>query len=846
MAPGKATGLPPRLEGTTASTQHGTRARSGSGRDEMARASRLAVTLLALALACCAAPVSSGAPAETYARPTVRFTSSRRGSASPPASAPADDVAHAFDPGASAGPLGPSSSPPFTEAMRAAAAAEVRRMFHHGYDNYLRHAFPHDELKPLTKTYTDSLGELGNLRREHLSSSYRGVALTLIDATSTLAVLGNHSEFAKNVRWMSRHLNFDQDVRVNAFECNIRALGGLLSAHAIAAGLVADAGTSSRRNASSRTSADLVVPGYAGELLELAHDLGGRLLRAFDTETGMPYAWVNLRHGVRRGETAETNVAAVGSYALEFGALSRMTGDWRFERASKRAVKALWSRRSDRDLLGNTIDVKTGRWINRSGGIGAGCDSFFEYLLKAHVAFGDAEALDVFGDAYVAVMKWYHDDGWYHEAHLDNGAPTHMQATSLQAFWPGVQVLLGDLESANQTWSRFFALWRTYGAQPERFLYADQTVHPSEKQYPLRPELVESAALLFAATKDDAFRHAGAQIASDLVRNHEVPGGYASVRDVRRMTKEDHQPSFFLAETVKYLYLLFDDPGGFLSGRGAVFTTEGHPLPVFLSRERTNPGGDAGDAAEPSERAAASARQSDEATDRRDGRSQPSAAGSDAPERIAFDVAAVSETASARVARERAARASSRRRTPPGVVERDVDLDAPYRRRWPDPARALGGDPSLRGAGSGLTSRTCPNPGVYASTRAAATEALAGGGDADDFFDDTATTADATADARHRVPVVHFACVEGFVDADGERTEVAETASGVSRRVSRRSEERSEGSEGSDSEVSSAPSPAERLAALSRQIEAMRKSVAQNRDALRSMEAHAASAAAGE
>ena len=283
-----------RLEGTAASTARHPLALC-SGRDEMARGARLAVTLLALVLACCPAPVSSGAPAETRTRPTVRFTSSRRGSASPrpSASARAVDDAPAFDPDPASGPGPP---PPFTEAMRVAAAGEVRRMFHHGYDNYLRHAFPHDELKPLTKSYTDSLGELGNLRREHLSSTYRGVALTLIDATSTLAVLGNHSEFAKNVRWMSRHLNFDQDVRVNAFECNIRALGGLLSAHAIAAGLIS---TSTSRDdfsdALPKNETSLVVPGYGGELLALAHDLGERLLRAFDTETGMPYAWLNLR-----------------------------------------------------------------------------------------------------------------------------------------------------------------------------------------------------------------------------------------------------------------------------------------------------------------------------------------------------------------------------------------------------------------------------------------------------------------------------------------------------------------------------------------------------------------------
>ena len=779
----------------------------------MARGARVAVTLLALVLACCAAPVSSGAPTGAHARPTVRFASSRRGSASPrpSASARADDDAPWFD------PEPPGSTPPFTEAMRAAAAAEVRRMFHHGYDSYLRHAFPHDELKPLTKTYTDSLGELGNLRREHLSSSYRGVALTLIDATSTLAVLGNASEFAKNVRWMSRHLNFDQDVRVNAFECNIRALGGLLSAHAIAAGLIprrgerdgsvsADGFARHSEGSTPGNASGLVVPGYAGELLELAHDLGSRLLRAFDTETGMPYAWVNLRTGVRFGETAETNVAAVGSYALEFGALSRMTGDWRFERASKRAIKALWSRRSDRDLLGNTINVKTGRWINRSGGIGAGCDSFFEYLVKAHVAFGDAEALDIFGDAYVAVMRWYHDDGWYHEAHLDSGAPTHMQATSLQAFWPGVQVMLGDLDSAKHTWSRFFALWRRFGAQPERFLYADGTVHPSERQYPLRPELVESTALLFAATKDDAFRHAGARIARDLVKNHEVPGGYAAMRDVRLKTTEDHQPSFFLAETVKYLYLLFDDPGGFLSGaRDAVFTTEGHPLPVFLASDASRR-----DGADGADRGAAKA---GESRRRLEEKLAPEKQG---VRNRAFDVAAVSEAASARVARDHAVRASARRRTPPGVVDRDADLDAPYRARWPDPARALSSDPSLRGAGFGLTSRTCPNP-VFVRTETR----HAGARDADAV---TRVLSNANEPGSPvDVPVVHFARVRGFVDdSDGERTEVWETAS-------------------ARGEVSSAPSPAERLAALSRQVEAMRRDVARNRDALRAMEAHAAS-----
>ena len=204
----------------------------------------------------------------------------------------------------------------------------------------MAHAFPHDELKPITRTWTDSLGELGNLNREHLSSTYEGVALTLIDATSTLAVVGNVSEFRRAVSWLETNLDFDVDVRVNAFECNIRVLGGLLSAHVLALGDSRSWGPArgagrggwlpgggkrasafDRDDGAGVSVGDPLAPAYSGGLLDKALDLGERLLRAFDTETGMPYAWVNLRDGVRAGETTETNVAAVGSFALEFGTL---------------------------------------------------------------------------------------------------------------------------------------------------------------------------------------------------------------------------------------------------------------------------------------------------------------------------------------------------------------------------------------------------------------------------------------------------------------------------------------------------------------------------------------------
>ena len=111
----------------------------------------------------------------------------------------------------------------------------VREMFTHAYDGYMRYAFPHDELKPLSRTWTDSLVELGNA--QHVTrAGYTGVALTLIDSLDTLAVLGNATEFARGVRWVGAHVSFDQDIDVHVFETTIRLLGGLLSAHLLAAG----------------------------------------------------------------------------------------------------------------------------------------------------------------------------------------------------------------------------------------------------------------------------------------------------------------------------------------------------------------------------------------------------------------------------------------------------------------------------------------------------------------------------------------------------------------------------------------------------------------------------------
>ncbi|ONI08449.1 hypothetical protein PRUPE_5G178500 [Prunus persica] len=420
---------------------------------------------------------------------------------------------------------------------------KVHKMFYHAYDNYMIHAFPHDELKPLSKSFTDSLSELGNLKLERLPQDYSGSALTLIESLSSLVIMGNNTEFQSAVVWLSENLTFNVDARVNLFECNIRVLGGLVSAHLLAT-----------------DSTDRLGKGvYKNQLLTLAEDLGKRFLPAFNTPTGLPYAWVNLKYGVMENETTETSTSG----------------------CALRALRKLWSMRSSLNLLGTTLDVSTGEWIEYSTGIGAGVDSFYEYLFKAHILFGKEEFWRMFHSAYIAVQKYFRHGPWYHEADMRTGKATYWQLTSLQAFWPGLQVLVGDIAAANSSHREFVYVWKKYGVLPERYLLDHQMLHPTEKYYPLRPELAESTFYLYQATKDPWYIEVGESIVNSLNLYTKVDGGFASIRDVTTMQLEDHQHSFFLAETCKYLFLLFDD--SFLVEKNYIFTTEGHPLPVLSS-----------------------------------------------------------------------------------------------------------------------------------------------------------------------------------------------------------------------------------------------------------------------
>ncbi|XP_006350659.1 probable alpha-mannosidase I MNS4 isoform X2 [Solanum tuberosum] len=431
---------------------------------------------------------------------------------------------------------------------------EVREMFYHAFNGYMNHAFPRDELRPLSCGGEDTLG---------------GYALTLIDSLDTLALLGDRERFTASVEWIGKNLRFDINKTVSIFETTIRILGGLISAHLIA----------SDHNTGMR------IPSYDDELLHLAEDLARRMLPAFDTPTGIPFGSVNLLHGVDENESKITSTAGGGTLTLEFGILSRLTNDPIFEQVAKNAVRGLWARRSKINLVGAHIDVFSGEWTQKDAGIGTSIDSFYEYLLKAYLLFGDEEYLFIFQEAYKAVMKYLFSDPWYVEVNMNSAALVWPLFNSLQAFWPGLQVLAGDIEPAIRTHAAFFSVWRRYGFTPEGFNLATLSVQQGQKSYPLRPELIESTYWLYKATRDPRYLDAGREILASLQYGARCTCGYCHISDVEFHKQEDHMESFFLAETVKYLWLLFDLAAGpdNLVENGPykyIFSTEGHLLPA--------------------------------------------------------------------------------------------------------------------------------------------------------------------------------------------------------------------------------------------------------------------------
>jgi Glycosyl hydrolase family 47 len=419
---------------------------------------------------------------------------------------------------------------------KAQLANQVRQEFLHSWNGYKQYAWGHDALKPLTKTYRDW----------YATSLY----MTPIDAMDTMYLMGLKDEADKTREFVVKNLSFDHDISVKNFEITIRILGGLLSTYQI---------TGDKR------------------LLTLAEDLGNRLLPVFQSPTGLPYMFINLKTGVVSG--AETNPAEIGTLLIEFGTLSKLSGKPIYFDKAKRALVELYNRRSEIGLVGSTINVETGKWIDTTSHISGGIDSYYEYLLKCARLFDDKDCEKMWKTSIDAVNKYLAQEAptgfWYGYVDMNSGKRTATHFGALDAFFPAVLALSGDLNRAKKLQDSAYKMWTTFGIEPEEIDYL--TMKITYDGYALRPEIIESAYYLFTYTKDPRYLEMGRTFLDSLMRYCKTDSGYAALKSVATKEKKDDMESFFLAETLKYLYLLFAPPET-LDLSKVVFNTEAHPI----------------------------------------------------------------------------------------------------------------------------------------------------------------------------------------------------------------------------------------------------------------------------
>ena len=415
-------------------------------------------------------------------------------------------------------------------------ADEIRTGMQHAFQAYMRDAWKSDEYKPVSK---------------HGVNTFGGKGLTIIDSLDTLWLMDLKDEYKKAKEFVEREFKFDG--HINVFENNIRVLGGLLSAF---------------------TLTDEQV------FLEKAKKVGEVLLGAFRNRIPCGIIDTNGYCGSQSWAGGRSINAEVGTLSLEFETLSRLTGDSRWSDKIK-GINEYW-REHHNGLLQMYIDPKTEQ-MSGPRTIGGGIDSTYEYLIKLKIMNGDhvaAELYDAFEKEIVENMVVTHGTRTFAKASGSN------RLEHLGCFGGGMLILGKRYLKEGLAFTETCA--EMYTTTASGLACDSVTVEPSGEikcendLYLLRPEVVESIFYAWRSTHDQKWRDYARKIWKALHKHCEVAsGGFTDVKYVTREspTKMDKQESWFLAETLKYLWLIFQ-PDNVVSLDEYVFNTECHPLKI--------------------------------------------------------------------------------------------------------------------------------------------------------------------------------------------------------------------------------------------------------------------------
>ncbi|KAF2894512.1 hypothetical protein ILUMI_11640 [Ignelater luminosus] len=444
----------------------------------------------------------------------------------------------------------------------------IKEMMKHAWGNYMKYAWGKNELRPITK-------------RAHSASIFGSmpVGATILDGLDTLFIMGLNDEFKQGRDWIANDLNIDAlSSDVSVFEVNIRFIGGLLACYALTGDTI---------------------------FRDKAQQIADKLLPAFQTPTGIPNALVNFKSGASKNygwaSGGSSILSEFGTLHLEFAYLSDVTGNPIYRSKVDHIRQFIRTLEKPKGLYPNYLNPKTGKWGQHHMSMGALGDSFYEYLLKAWIQSNkeDNEARQMFDDAMQAVMQHMlhtSPSGLMYFAELKFDRLEH-KMDHLGCFSGGL-LALGAKSLKNEMSERYMEVAdkithtchesydRSYTKLgPESFRFTEgaeaRALKSSEKYYILRPEVIESYFYMYRLTKDQKYRDWGWEAVEALERHCRVPGGYTGLKNVysEDPMQDDVQQSFFLAETLKYLYLLFSDDSLFSLDQW-VFNTEAHPLPI--------------------------------------------------------------------------------------------------------------------------------------------------------------------------------------------------------------------------------------------------------------------------
>ncbi|KAI9848721.1 MAG: mannosyl-oligosaccharide alpha-1,2-mannosidase [Sclerophora amabilis] len=498
----------------------------------------------------------------------------------------------------------------------------VKQAFTVSWDSYERHAWGYDVYHPITNTGRQM--------------APKGLGWIIVDSLDSLILMNLTSQLIHAREWISTTLDYDQDQDVNTFETTIRMLGGLLSAHYL-----------------STTYPDMAPltddnEGAPGEDLyvEKASDLANRLLGAYDSDSGVPFASVNLQKssGIpSHDDGGASSTAEATSLQLEMKYLAKLTGEKNYWDKVEKVMQVIDDNGAQDGLLPIFVYTQSGNFRENNIRLGSRGDSYYEYLIKQYLQTSRQEPiyLEMWDQALAGVRKnlitYSKPSNLTVLGERPNGLGEDLspKMDHLVCFMPGT-IALGatgglslaeakksgswgpkqeeEMKLARELMQTCFGMYKVTatGLAPEiaHFnLYdpplmekdnvdplaalsdeedadwrSDYVIKSSDEHNLQRPETVESLFYMWRITGDEMYRKWGWEIFKSFVQHTMVQGGggFTSLSSVQTLPvkQSDNMESFWLAETLKYLYLLFS-PDDLLPLDGIVINTEAHIFPRF-------------------------------------------------------------------------------------------------------------------------------------------------------------------------------------------------------------------------------------------------------------------------